>query len=1314
MGKRVAALLWSACVLFAQTNRGGIAGTVTDASGAVVPGAVVTISNLGTNAVRKVITAGNGSYSVQDLDPVTYRVQVEAKGFQKALVDGVKVNTASTAPVDIKLAAGSVETTVTVSANSAMVDTQSGTAANTITERMIQDAPLLNRSVLDLALTLPGVSGDAGSEDPALVSVTPCPGCNLVVNGGRPMSTLMLADGTNNTGVSLGRTMVSFTPETVQEFTVQTSAFSAQYGTTGGGVINATTKSGTNQLNGTALWYNRNPAFAAAPYTTAAVNRAQPTLKYNQFSLTAGGPVYIPKVYDGRNKTFWFAAYEPQYRRDRLDQYGLLPEAAQRGGDFSGLVNTPSGWLPQSVVNQFQSIAPAAVGPVADSTLYNIYTVNGNQFTQTPLASGQTAYPVFPGNQIPSSMLDASAQKALAYIAQPGPYFLNANGRISNIVAPRLLRQDEKRYLLRVDQTISDKDRLYGRFTSTPIVKTQTTPVSPTNNAAVYSWGKQAMLADTHIFTPTLFNDLRLDYTRGRFSNTAAPEYDAATGQNINTLLGLSNITAGGVPAFNGLFPGTSFNGGGSTATGFGQGGSTELEDREERYEITDTVYKTHGAMSWSIGVDLAHALQNVTPLFAALGGQYGFSAIQTNVPNGNITLRNAEVPYYYRWNSAAVFVQNDWKIRPNLTLNLGLRYSLQMPRTEKYNHQGVFRPDLTQNVPLPGPLTLADGSVLTTVAVPPFQFSGVGGASRYLTRPQYRDFEPRFGFAWSPGFLQGRHVVLRGGWGLSHAPISGFTQLPQPDFSAASALATTVPSGAVNPNAVMRLGENPPLLIPESPDQVIYGAGGPPANGLVYLNSLFYQQSVGGFAVSSDYHTPYVENWNFTVSWQANPSTVVEVAYSGAMGIHLFMGQEDLNPKDSPLISTELGQNLNPTATVADPLGRKNPFTGKVLTVQNGSLGSPYLGFSSLNLWFDSSGNSIYHSGYINVTHRLTGGLTLIGNYTLSKSIDTASSAGGDKNILTPVNGQVGGQVIFGGTRANDRSVSTFDQTHVIHGVAVYDLPVGRGRKFMTHAWKPLEFLAGGWTTSGIFRTNSGFPYLDYLSDTNQLGDLTHSARPDLVPGVPLVNPLYSSNCPIGANCQPYLNPSAFMRPPLGALGTAPRALSGVRGPWQNSFDFSLQKSFELDHEGRRRIQFRVDALNLFNHPNFAVFPNNAGGADFMGPPSTGTLSTAQYNAWASANGRPAASTAAGAALYNQVLANVNQFRSPRGALPADFFTVPLPANFYGNPATSYDITNVDGYRLYMLRTAYNQGFGDLYNNNQPRFIQFGVKVYF
>jgi hypothetical protein len=253
---------------------------------------------------------------------------------------------------------------------------------------------------------------------------------------------------------------------------------------------------------------------------------------------------------------------------------------------------------------------------------------------------------------------------------------------------------------------------------------------------------------------------------------------------------------------------------------------------------------------------------------------------------------------------------------------------------------------------------------------------------------------------------------------------------------------------------------------------------------------------------------------------------------------------------------------------------------------------------------------------------------------------------------------------------------------------------------------------VTGGWTVTGIARANSGFPYIPVLADANLLGDLTHTARPDIQPGVPLLNPLYDRNCPTGAGCQPYLNPSAFSRPALGALGTAPRTLDGARGPWAQFLDLSVQKNFRLGE--KRRLQFRVDALNLLNHPVFRTFPNNAGGTDFNGAPSTAVLSAADYNTWAAANGQPLAATAAGTALLNQINANVATQRNALGVLPLNFFAVKLPDNFYGKAATSYDIRTLEGFKNFRLRQAYVTSFGDLYQPGQARYIQFGVKLYF
>src|SRR5215472_7024132 len=241
--------LFYAVATAGQSNRGGISGTVTDANGAVVAGATVTITNLGTNQATKLTTSETGAYSASPLEPVTYRITVDAPGFKRAVAESVNVDTASTTAVNFSLETGAIENQVSVTAEAPLLNTGSGAVSQTITERQIQDVPLLNRSVLDLAVTLPNVTGDVGSENPGVTAGAPVPGFNLSLDGGRPGSTAILADGVNNTGVGIARAVVTFSPETVQEFTVKTSAYSAEYGRTGGGIINMTTKSGTNRIN---------------------------------------------------------------------------------------------------------------------------------------------------------------------------------------------------------------------------------------------------------------------------------------------------------------------------------------------------------------------------------------------------------------------------------------------------------------------------------------------------------------------------------------------------------------------------------------------------------------------------------------------------------------------------------------------------------------------------------------------------------------------------------------------------------------------------------------------------------------------------------------------------------------------------------------------------------------------------------------------------------------------------------------------------------------------------------------------------------
>jgi hypothetical protein len=1301
-------LLGFACLFvafaMAQTNRGALSGSITDSSGAAIPSAKILVRNLNTNQAIEVQSSREGNFSVPALDPVDYSIEASAPGFQRALIRQLKVDTAGTTSVQLILKPQSVESSVDVTAELPAINTDSGTVSHTISQRDILNTPLTNRNVLELAMAMPNISGDVGSEDPTVSATATVPGFNISLNGGRPGSTNILADGVNNTGVGLARSIANFSPETVQEVTVQSAAYSAEYGSTGGGIINATTRSGSNRPSGTLLWNAINPVFNAAPWTIAATNRPQPTAKSNQFHGSFGGPVVIPKIYNGRNKTFFFGAFEPRYRMDFVQADALLPTDAMRQGDFSDALAVTGGWAPAAELARFR------INPLRDSTIYRQFNLVGNQLQRAPLAAGQT-YEPFPGNRIPASFIDPSATKALQYLPQAGSYFLNTNGQLVNYQVLRFVQQNEKRYLLRLDHVVNSKNRFNVRWSFLPVVGKKGFGHPINGNGADYGKSTQLMLSDTHTFSPRILNDLRLNYTRGRFSGTLTDEFDPLTGRNLNAELGLPNITPGGLPSL--AFELGAFGGIGSVGSGL-------RENIEERYGLTDILYFSQGNMNWKFGVDISHARMKTMSLFLASGGLWDFRSVQTanggatssggigfasflmGVPN-SVQLRNAVIPYYYRWNSYAAFVQNDWKIRRNLTLNLGLRYSLQTPRTEKFNRQGSFLPELAKEYALPSPLTLADGSSINSVLVPPFAYSGAAGRSPYLTPVNRLNFEPRFGFAWSPDFAwnKSRRMAIRGGYGLSHAPLTGNSRAANPDFTVPTQ-AYGPNSGQTDPNFILRMSSNPPSLSALSPEEVIRV----PQDGLVYLDSI----NLGGqgFVVSKNAKIPYTQNWNLSITHRILSDTIIEFSYVGNKGTHLFMPALNTNPRSFRLIDAIQAANGDPDLAVNDPLGRRTP-AGAVFRIQQATLGSQYVGFNRLPILMDSSANSIRHAGFVNVTRRARSGLTLTGNYTFGKSIDDASDASTDASVLTSPSSL--GQAGYGAARSNDRSVSSFDVKHNFNLTALYDLPFGRGRRFLPNAPRAVEWLIGGWTIGGLGRIMTGFPFTVVLVDANKLGEGNYNVRPDIAPGVPLLNPLWNRNCPLSNSCEPYLNPAAFMRPVKGALGNAPRTLDGARGPWQQYLNLSLQKNFRLNE--RVRLQFRSDFSNALNHPVFRVVHNNTAMANFSLPTET-PVTAAEFDAWARFNNRPLSNTPAGAALFEQSRNVILSNRNQASVLPDKFFNVPVPQGFARTNALSYDITQVDGFKLYRLRQSFRETFGQLWSLPSPRQIQMSLRIIF
>jgi hypothetical protein len=1394
----LAVILLSSVVIFGQTNKGGISGTVSDANGAAVPGATVTVTNLGTNQSTTVTTSESGSFSVASLDPVTYSVTVEAPNFKKAVVEKIKVDTASTAAVNIKLEAGAINEAVSITSETSLLNTETGTTTTTVTERQIQDIPLNNRSVLDLAVTAPNVTGDAGSEDPGVSGDQPVPGFNLNVNGGRAGSTAILADGVNNTGVGIARAVVSFTPETVQEFTVQTSAYSAEFGQTGGGTINVTTKSGTNNFNGVALWYTRNPKFNATPFTIGTAPRPHNNLRYNQVSVTVGGPIFLPKfgegnkpLYNGKNKSFFFFAYEPRWRKDFLTGTALVPSAAELSGNFNNLVRTASGILPASVAAQFGQASNGNANIYQQFVLFNgklvpIQLATGNQYCQfndprrilvaqvyqgttiqTPQCTAAINATPNPNlNIIPAEYIDPIALKILQFMPPAGGYFLDGSN-VRNYFSQRSVEQNETRYTLRLDHNFTNNTKVNFRYTVTPAVGIRGAGNDINGNAGIYSDARQFLLAFNNIITPTIVNDLRLNYTRGNFSEDYSPEFAIKTGRSYAGDIGLPHLTPGGIPLFLLTQDGSTY-----TGADIGSAASTNNFNVEQRYNISDILYWSHGNMSWKFGVDLNDARLTATPFFAASGGRWQFRVVNTSsnrsttitnggneiasllegVPN-SVDLRPLILDYDYRWKSYAGFVQNDWKVKPNLTLNLGLRYSLQLPRSEKHNMQGEIRPDLAQpfaltdaqrralatNLAVPTTAPIPD-YVPTSVLIPPFAFAGRGGRSKYLVPIDYMGFEPRFGFAWSPKMkifgmdLQEKSLVVRGGYGLSHLPLTGNNRSPNPDFGGFVNVSTVAAgsTGTADATLPIRLSGNAPL---QGTGGTLDSILGTDSNGLVFLNSLGIAAFAGDFSSHSG-KVPYSQSWNLAVQFEPIKGLAVEVAYVGNKGSHLYLPLVNINPRNVNQIDALEQQGIDTTGSnINDPLGRRN-LQGAVIGITRASVFTPYLGFDPLNRYFDPSASSIRHAFYVDVRRRVSRGLTFTANYTYGKSIDTASDASPDTRVLST--GQARLQASLGGALNLDRAISTFDIKNNFSSTGIWDLPIGRGRQFFTHAPKIVDALIGRWTMSSVFRMPGGTPFLPFITDANKLGGTLFNrvVRPDIVPGVPLRNPLWSRDCPTGNACEPFINPAAFMRPVKGTLGNAPRTLD-IRSPRQEFFDFSLSKDFAWPFfggkEGRRRLNFRVDLINAFNHPNFRYFntgntPNGLG--TFPTELTTETvngvaqpITAAEYNTWATFNNQPLSTTTAGAAQLAQIRANVNATRqsgangAQTGGLPLDFYHVPLPQGFATRNALSFDITKLDQYKLYRIRQNYDPFFGTLTGsspNTTPRYIQFGIRIFF
>ena len=1138
-------------LLYGQGGANGtILGTVTDSSGAVVVNAEVEVTNTATNITNRTQTTSSGDFTVPFLPPGIYRITVQALGFQKSVTDGVTLVVAQQERVNVTLKPGAVTESVEVQAGALTLDTDTSAVSQIVTQQQVDQLPLNGRNFVSLLFIGAGAVQTNGEQG----QMRQGEGNAISINGGRPTSNNYTLDGLVNTDTALNTPAVILSQDAIQEFRIQSETYSAEYGFSAN-QVNIVTKSGTNQLQGTAFEFLRNDAFdAKAPF-----QKALPKLRQNQFGFVLGGPIYVPKVYDGRNKTFFLANYEGWRIRSGFDQSNFtVPDLAQLSGDFSssGLA------LPTQAGGTCIPTPATACMPIDPTT--------GQAFTN---------------NKIPATRFSTLAQQAFALKMFPAPNCVGCGGAGFNYRLAVTLPQTTNQQTYRLDQELRRLGKVFFRYTKATY-NNENINGSITVPYGVGVFGENAenwMISHTKNIGSRVVNNFRF----GRLEPIAIQGGMPIAPAEVSAL-GITGVYPN-LPSYARLFPTISL---GSPYASVGSQGNDTTTSDIPTWQFSDTVTVIRGRHTFSSGFDYRRWLQK-RDLSADFLGDFGYSndLILSNGASGangcetqfcgtGNAIADFLLGYYnsastfqpgpfsptnvagnlnqYRFMYFAPFVQDDFKVRNRLTLNLGLRWDYRSVPTEQSNK--MFWVDVANPQ---GGLCYADKGLGTTTVQSlggPIAPSG-NGFYRYCGRPNPADgskkpFAPRIGLAYR---LSGKTVV-RGGYGIF---FDSFETREIDD------------SGDIYP-FVVRVNDTPTsdLTLPKLTEQMF-----PP----VPLHQVSPADGGQFFAViiSEHPHNPYVQQWSFSVERELARNTTLEANYVGNKGTHL-------------LNRINIGQGPPPPdPTACDPLtgGSPNNVAANCLFSQR----KPYANFNSILGFLDSeyNGYSSYNAGNLKLEHR-SSSMALLAVYTWSKSLDDKSAAAG-----------VGSTNAFAGHMDDlkprlDYGPSDFDVDHRFVTSLVYQLPLGRGKRFGSGINKGLDLALGGWQLTTITTFQRGFPF-SILCNNNLLVLTTFTNRCNVI-GNPYPsgfqkdvnhwfnntistdsNPAATASC-VAAN----LSGVAFCQPLAGQFGHSGRDI--LRGPGINNWDMGLGKDFKFTD--RVAFQFRTEAFNVFNHHQYGFDP--------------------------------------------------------------------------------------------------------------------------
>jgi len=1192
-------------------DTGDITGTVRDNSGAVVQGASVKISGTAGGSERATTTNSDGDYLAAGLPGGTYIVIISAKGFKTFKGNGVVLRVGQKARVDAELAVGDIGTEIVVQGEQLnQVETQSSDLSGTVTERQLSQLQLNGRNFTQLLALSPGATNQSGQDEPGQGLST----VSYSVNGGRTEYNNWEIDGGNNMDDGSNTTLLSYPSlDSIAEVRVMSSNYGAQYGRNSSGTVEVETKSGTNKFHGDVFEYVRNDLFNADNYFTGFS-----PYKKNDFGFTVGGPVSIPHLYDGMNKTFFF--YSQEWRRDRVPGQNFnvaVPTCEERGltAGAGGVGCTGT----QAAFGDFSALCPGV-----DCPQY-VYPLPGG---------GLSAPQNFPNNQVPIDPLTVPLLAFFPYpTSVPAPGYGNYT---AGFPSPTNFREE----LFKIDQNINSKWHANVRYIHDSWDSVSPTPLwtdatsYPTIQDAYSSPTTSLVIHLTGTITPTLLNEFVAGYSANHIVMQNVGPSQRPAGYD----LGLFQNGFGGnrLPGFvmNG---GNQFAGGGiGLDTGYVPNGPV---NSNPSYTYRDNVSKIIGKHNLTIGGYFVASQKNEIPQvnpsvngLITLDTSFSTSnSASTGNPladllSGNLSSfqqASGQGKYYLRYKIFEPYFQDDWHATPRLTLNLGMRISLFGTVYGRLDVPGAGIPynfDPAKYDFTPGATVInLDGTVGGTYVNPYNTLPGLNGSFNGIVKcgaagiptgcAQGHLFNPapRLGFAYDP-FGDGKWAI-RGGYGIFFEHTNGN-----------EAVATQLegsPPGVQNPS------QGPIGTVFSSTGQVVtsgYSQVG------ASLNAAFPESGIVSLPQKQIW--PYVQQFHFDIEHQLPGHIVGIISYVGSKGTHLgthidlnqlksvadqgltnpYKPGEAMGVNDCANGTTPSGVTIPGYTTPANFNPNLSPaaqYSGVGVNMYvacggNAAFFRPYLGYGTIQAKFNGASSS--YNGLEMSARKTVGALQISASYTYSHSIDDASSAS-DSGFVDSYNLKI------------NRASSNFDQRQVFTASYIYDLPFFKGGG-LTHK------LLGGWQYSGITSFQTGSPFsvtnggatsatgvvsvpADNAGVANGVGT---GSRPDLV-GNPSKDSIPAGYGPNGFG--PLLvNPSAFAAPQGLTFGDTPR--NDARNPHQINFDMAIYKHFTINE--RAAFEFRTEAFNVFNHTEWGYIAGGAGSAGGNGSYTGGSSSIGCY----------------------------------------------------------------------------------------------------